>query len=146
MSARDQEYGGSTGLNAVPLPWWVSAVILLGALLAATGAILALVHPAMLVSPHDEINGAVRVYAGYLAARNGALAIMLVVLLALGARRSLSSLMVLIALIQVLDAVLDIAEGRWMIVPGVLIFALVFLITAARLSGHPFWRAEAWAR
>lgn len=146
MSARDQEYGGSTRLNAVPLPWWVSAVILLGALLTATGAVLALVHPAMLVSPHDEINGAVRVYAGYLAARNGALAMMLVVLLALGARRSLSSLMVLIALIQVLDAVLDIAEGRWMIVPGVLIFALVFLITAARLSGHPFWRAEAWAR
>ncbi|MGA7313791.1 MAG: hypothetical protein WBX22_07435 [Silvibacterium sp.] len=102
--------------------------------------------PTMLVSPHDEINGAVRVYAGYLAARNGALAMMLVVLLVLGARRSLSSLMVLTALIQGLDAVLDIAEGRWMIVPGVLIFALVFLITAARLSGYPFWRAEAWAR
>jgi len=146
MSARDQEYGGNARLNAAPVPWWVSAIILLGALLTATGAILALIHPAMLVSPHDEINGAVRIYAGYLAARNGALAIMLIVLLSLGARRSLGNLMVLIALIQVLDAVLDIAEGRWMIVPGVLVFGLVFLIAAGRLSGYPFWRSKAWAR
>ena len=131
-------------LNASKIPWWVSAVVLLGTLLMATGAILALVHPAMLVSPHDEINGAVHIYAGYLAARNGALAIMLVVLLALRARRALGNLMVLVALIQILDAVMDVAEGRWILVPGVLVFGLVFLIAVARLTGYPFWRAEAW--
>jgi hypothetical protein len=132
-------------LNASPIPWWITAVVLLGALLTATGAILALVHPVMLVSPHDEINGAVRVYAGYLAARNGALAIMLVALLAIGARRALANLMVLVALIQILDAIMDSLEARWTLVPGVLIFAIVFLIAAARLSGYPFWRSEAWA-
>ena len=58
--------------------WWVKAVVVLGALLFATGAVLALVRPAMLASPHDEVNGAVRVYAGYLASRNTALAVMLV--------------------------------------------------------------------
>src|ERR1700756_193292 len=70
-----------TALNTPSIPWWISAVVLLGSLLTATGAVLALVHPAMLVSPHDEINAAVHVYAGYLAARNGALTIMLLVLL-----------------------------------------------------------------
>ena len=32
----------------------------------------------MLVSPHDEINDAVHIYAGYLASRNMALAVMLI--------------------------------------------------------------------
>jgi hypothetical protein len=133
-------------LNAPAIPWWITAVVLLGALLTATGAILALVHPAMLVSPHDEINAAVHVYAGYLAARNGALAIMLLALLGLRARRALGNLMVLIALIQILDACIDCFEGRWIIVPGVLVFGLVFLIAAARLSGYPFWRSQAWTQ
>lgn len=133
-------------LNTPAIPWWITVVVLLGALLTATGAVLAIVHPAMLVSPHDEINGAVHVYAGYLAARNGALAIMLIALLTLRARRALSNLMVLVALIQILDAVMDTLEGRWTLVPGVIVFAIVFLVAAARLSGYPFWRAEAWAQ
>ncbi len=136
----------SIRINTPAIPWWVTAVVLLGALLTATGAILALVHPAMLVSPHDEINAAVHVYAGYLTARNGALAFMLLVLLGLRARRALGNLMVLVALIQILDACIDCFEGRWMIVPGVLVFGLVFLIAAARLSGYPFWRSQAWTQ
>lgn len=135
----------SIRLNTPAIPWWITAVVLLGALLTATGAILALVHPAMLVSPHDEINAAVHVYAGYLTARNGALAFMLLILLSLRAR-ALGNLMVLIALIQILDACIDCFEGRWMIVPGVLVFGLVFLIAAARLSGYPFWRSQAWTQ
>lgn len=126
------------------IEWWLSAIVILGAALTATGAIIALVHPAMLVSPHDEINGAVHIYAGYLAARNLALAFMLVALWLIGARRALGNLMALVALIQILDACMDVAEGRWAIVPGVSIFGLVFLIGAARLSGFPFWRLAAW--
>jgi hypothetical protein len=126
------------------IEWWLSAVVILGAVLIAAGAIIALVHPAMLVSRYDEINGAVHIYAGYLAARNLALAFMLVALLLIGARRALGNLMVLVALIQILDACMDVAEGRWAIVPGILIFGLVFLIGAARLSGFPFWRLAAW--
>ena len=126
------------------IAWWLGAIVILGAALTAMGAIIALVHPAMLVSPHDEINGAVHIYAGYLAARNLALAFMLVALLLIGARRSLGNLMVLVGLIQILDACIDVAEGRWAIVPGVSIFALVFLIGAARLSRFPFWRIAAW--
>jgi hypothetical protein len=56
------------------IPWWLQAIVLLGALLMATGALIALLNPAMLVSPHDEINAAVHIYAGYLFSRNAALA------------------------------------------------------------------------
>jgi len=125
---------------------WVCVVVVLGAILFATGAILAIVHPAMLVSPHDEINGAVHIYAGYFASRNMALATLLIVLLLLRARHALANLMVLVALIQVTDAIMDCVEGRWMIAPGVLLFGLVFSIGAMRVSGHPFWRREAWGK
>jgi hypothetical protein len=136
--------GGADALLTSPIAWWLRIAVMLGALLIATGAVVALVHPALLVSPHDEMNGAVHIYAGYLASRNLALAIMLVLLLTLQARRALSNLMVVVALIQVLDACIDCAEGRWVVAPGVLVFGLVFLIGAARLSGHPFWKAAAW--
>jgi hypothetical protein len=133
--------------KAVTIPWWVRLIVVLGAVLTTVGAIIALVPPAMLVSPHDEINGAVRIYAGYLAARNLAIALMLACLLLVGAKRPLSHLMVLIALIQVLDACIDALEGRWMVVPGVLLFCVIFLIGAARLSeGSPFWKTETWMR
>jgi len=126
------------------IPWWLGVIVVVGAALTAMGAVVALVHPAMLVSPHDEINGAVRIYAGYLFARNLALAIMLVGLLLLGARRALANLMVLVGLIQLLDAWMDVAEGRWTIAPGVLVFGVVFLMGAAKLCGFPFWNRRAW--
>jgi hypothetical protein len=126
------------------IPWWVRAAVVVGALLMATGAILALVNPAMLVGPHEEINGAVRVFAGYLFARNGALAVMLIALLTLGAKRALSQTMILVALIQFLDAGVDCAEGRWVIAPGVVVFGIVFLIGASKLSRSPIWSVRAW--
>jgi hypothetical protein len=130
--------------QTIPIPWWLRFVVLLGALLLVVGAFLALVHPGMLVSPHDEINGAVHIYAGYFASRNAALAIMLVLLLSIGAKQALKNMMVLVALIQLLDACMDLAEGRWMLVPGVIVIGLVFLIGSARLSGHSIWRATSW--
>ena len=60
--------------KSVTLPWWVSAIVLLAALLLTAGAIIALVHPAMLVSPGAAITPATRVYADYLFSRNLALA------------------------------------------------------------------------
>jgi hypothetical protein len=146
MPERKDQFQTIAKTNASPIAWWLRAVVILGALLIATGAVLALVHPAMLVSPHDEINGAVHIYAGYLASRNMALAIMLIVLLSLSAKRALSNLMVLVALIQVLDACIDCAEGRWPIVPGVIVFGLVFLFGATRLSDYRFWKPEFWTQ
>jgi hypothetical protein len=128
-----------------PMPLWVRLIVILGAMLTAFGAVISLVHPAMLLSPRDEINRAVQIYAGYMATRNLALAFMLVALLVVGARRSLGNLMVLVGLIQLLDGCMDVYEGRWAVVPGILIFGLIFLIGATRLSdGNPFWKLRAW--
>ncbi len=129
-----------------PFPWWLQMSVLLGALLMAAGAFIALLNPAMLVSPHDEINAAVHIYAGYLFSRNAALAILLVVSMIVRARGTLNTLILLTAFIQLLDATVDCVEGRWVIVPGVIVFGLLFLFASARLAGHPFWRKEAWSQ
>lgn len=132
--------------KSVMIPLWVTAVAIAGALLTAMGAVIALVSPAMLVSPHDEINGAVRIYAGYLASRNSVLALMLAALLIMKARRALGQLMVVVGLIQFFDVLMDIAEGRWTIVPAVLVLGVAFVAGAARLCGARLWRREVWNR
>ena len=124
------------------LPKWLPLIVVPGALLLAADH--RSVNPAMLASPGIDINGAVHVYAGYLVARNLALALLLLVTLGMGARRSLSTLMVLTAVIQLFDAGMDIVERRWPLIPGVLIFAALFLFGAARITGAPVWRAAAW--
>jgi hypothetical protein len=125
-------------------PWWLQTIVVLGALLMLMGAAIALLKPAMLLSPQDHINSAVHVYAGYLVSRNTALALMLLAALFLRARGVLNTLMLLTAVIQLLDAVLDALEGRWPIVPGILVFAVLYFVAAAKLSGHPFWNIRAW--
>ena len=107
--------------------WFPKVVAVLGALLLITGALIALFHPVMLGSPHDEINGAVHIYAGYLAARNLAMAIML-----------------LVSLVQFLDALIDVGEGRLPVAIGVIILAVLFSAASASLSGYPFWQIRAW--
>jgi hypothetical protein len=124
--------------------WWVWVMVLAGALLMVAGAIIAMVNPGMLASPHDEINGAVRVYAGYMASRNFTLGALLVVALVLRAKKVLSGLMLLTAFIQLVDAGVDCAGGRLALAPGVVVFGLSFLLGAWRVSGYPFWRIEAW--
>jgi hypothetical protein len=136
---------GILGAKAnLSLRWWLSTSVILGALLMAAGGMIALIRPAMMVSPDAEINAAARVYAGYLVSRNLALAAMLLAMLGMRARRTLSSLMVLVAFVQLLDAGMDCMEGRWALIPGVLVFAIVFFLGAARLSGQPFWKVAAW--
>lgn len=149
MAERNDGKGSVATAGALtdqPIAWWVRVIVILGAGLTAMGAVIALVYPAMLVSPHDEINNAVRIYAGYLVARNLAIALLLMVLLVLRAKRALGNLMALMGVIQLLDVCMDVAEGRWSIVPGILVFGIAFLVGAARLSGYAFWRSEAWSR
>ena len=125
-------------------PWWVAMIVVIGAVLMAMGGLIALANPAMLVSPHDSMNGAVRIYAGYLASRNLTLAVFLLLALGLRARGMLNTLVLLTAWIQILDAGVDSWEGRWVVVPGVLLLGVVFFAASARLSAYPFWKADAW--
>jgi hypothetical protein len=135
-------HSAETGRN--PFPWWIYVIVSIGALLMAAGAAIGLIKPAMLVSPQDSISGAVRIYAGYMVSRNLSLAGLLLITLLKKYRTALATLMVLTAFIQLLDAILDFAEGRLPLVPGVLIFAVVFFVASAQVSGHRFWSAPAW--
>jgi hypothetical protein len=129
-------------LAAIPI--WPKAIVGLGIILLAAGAVIALLHPVLLVSPHGQINEATRVYAGYLASRNMALALMLFLTLVRRANKSLNILVLLTAVIQLFDIVMDISEGRWAVLPPVIILGVLLLLASTRISGHPFWKTEAW--
>ena len=126
------------------IPGWVVALVGVGALLTAAGAVIALADPAMLLGPHEQVSDAVRVYADYLFARNFALSATLIVTLLIGARRPLAGLMTLTAVIQASDLAVDAATGRWMLAPGLLVFTAAFLLGAHRLVDHPLWRTATW--
>jgi len=132
----------SSEFSAIPV--WPRLIIMLGIVLLAAGAIIALAHPILLVSPQDQINQSTRVFAGYLASRNMALALTLLATLILRASRTLNILLLLTALIQLLDIAMDFAEGRWVVVPAVVILAALFFAASAKISGYPFWKKEAW--
>jgi hypothetical protein len=125
-------------------PAWAYFIAILGGLLSATGGVIALVDPAMLVAPHTEIGGAARVFAGYFAARSLALALFLLLLCMVRARQALGQLLALVAVIQIVDAAMDCFEVRWAVAPGVLVLGMLFLFASARLIG-PVWRLETWA-
>ena len=129
--------------SVVHIPLWVSIVVILGALLTATGAIISKVDPTLLTNG-SPMTDAARVYADYLFARNLPLAIMLLFLLAVKARRMLAGFMVLTAFIQLVDVINDLARGAFLLVPGLLIFAAVFLIGAWQLFGQAIWHVDAW--
>ena len=124
-------------------PLWVSMVVILGVLLTITGAAISKVDPTLLTngSPMTE---AARVYADYLFARNLALAVVMLLLLVIRARRMLAGFMVLVALIQMVDSVDDLARGAVLLVPGLLVFAIMFLLGAGRLFGQAVWHLDAW--
>ena len=125
------------------IPVWVTIVVILGALLTATGAVISKVDPTLLTNG-SPMTDAARVYADYMFARNLPLAVMLLFLLAVKARHMLAGFMVLTALIQLVDVINDLTRGTFVLVPGLLVFAIVFLIGAWQLFGQAFWHVDAW--
>ena len=120
--------------RASKIPWWVGTVVIAGAFLSGMGALLALMNPGSLTSPGDQINHAVHIYAGYMASRNLVLACVLVAFLAMRARQSLATTMMIMGFIQVVDACIDCTEARWQLVPLVLLIGAAFLAGSVRLS------------
>jgi hypothetical protein len=142
-SVQSQTDDLKTSRSGVRFPLWVSIVVLLGALLTITGAVIGKVDPTLLTNG-GPITDAVRVYADYMFARNLALAVMLLFLLATKARRMLAGFMILIALIQLIDVGDDLARGAFLLVPGLLVFAIVFVAGAWRLFGQAIWHIDTW--
>ena len=124
-------------------PLWVSIVVILGALLTLTGAVISKVDPTLLTNGTPMTDSA-RIYAGYTFARDLALAVMLLLLWVVRARRVLAGFMVLTVLIQFFDIVDDLLRGAFLLLPVVFVFALVFLLAAWRLFGRPIWQIDAW--
>jgi hypothetical protein len=143
--AQQRGPGQSIGIDSKTVarslvPWWVVAVVICGATLMAVGAAIALIRPEFLAPKGAEMTEAVRIYAGYLVSRNLAIATMLLVTLFLKARTALWNFMILTSLVQFLDAGVDAFDGRWMIVPGVLLLGTAFLAGAFRIFPRPMWR------
>ena len=125
-----------------PMPWWVAGIVVLAVVLMIAGAVIAVAKPAMMVGPHDEINNAVKIFAGYLFARNLALGGMLLVAFVRRDRGTLGTLLLLAAFTQLLDGAMDCAEARWTIAPGVIVLAILFFVAAAQISGGLFSKAK----
>ena len=56
----------------------------------------------------------------------------------------LAGLMVLTACIQILDVINDLARGDFQLVPGLIVFAIVFMVGVWQLFGQPLWHAAGW--
>ncbi|MBV9713610.1 MAG: hypothetical protein JO011_22150 [Ktedonobacteraceae bacterium] len=133
----------TTPQSVAHFPLWISIVVILGALLTLTGAVISKVDPTLLTNGTPMTDSA-RIYAGYTFARDLALAVMLLLLWVVRARRVLAGFMVLTVLIQFFDIVDDLLRGAFLLLPVVFVFALVFLLAAWRLFGRPIWQIDAW--
>ena len=140
-TAQANDHGAPQSVVRIPL--WVSIVVILGAILTATGAVISKVDPTILTNG-GPMTDAARVYADYMFARNLPLAVLLLLLLASRTRRMLAGFMVLTALIQCVDVIDDLAREAFLLVPGLLVFAIVFLVGASRLLGEAVWHVHAW--
>lgn len=76
--------------------------------------------------------------------RGLSLSIMQLVMLFLGARRVLAGLLLLTVLNGLIDLVADLVRGDFLSIPIPLVFVIVFLLAASRLTSRPLWRAAAW--
>ena len=56
----------------------------------------------------------------------------------------LAGFMVLVALIQIIDVINDLTRGDFLLIPGLLVFAIVFLLGAWQLFGQAIWHRAAW--
>ena len=133
-----------TPQSVARFPLWVSIVVILGALLTLTSAVISKVDPTLLTNG-NPITASARIYADYMFARDLALAVMLLLLLVVRARRILAGFMVLTVLIQCVDIVDDLFRGAFLLLlPVVFVFAIVFLLAAGRLFGRAIWHVDAW--
>lgn len=143
LLAQSQTNDSMNSKSVQRFPLWVAIVVILGTLLTLTGAVISKVDPTLLTNG-SPITEAARVYADYMFARSVAIALMLVLFLTLRSQRMLACCMTLVALIQFIDILDDLSRGAFLLVPGLLVFAILFLLGAQRLLGKPFWKLSIW--
>jgi hypothetical protein len=130
--------------TAADQPWWVTAIVIIGALGVLSLTVGALFGGQTVLAAGQHMNAAAHAWARYAAAYNVALGLALLALLAIRARRILAGTLVQAAFAEVLLAVVAIVDHRWEQIPADIILLAAFLLAASRLFGQPPWRAAAW--
>lgn len=130
LSARAN--GGSVSVARL-----VDIVVVLGALLTAAAGLASIFAPQVFLAAvgvsSEPINAGTEIFARYTGARDVALAVMLLILVAVRSRRVLAALVVATALANALDCALDLVAQRWPAAPGPFLFAILYLAAAAWL-------------
>ena len=129
--------------TATPIPAWVYAIVLLGLLLTLVGGGISKFDPSLLANSHT-VPAALRIYTDYMFSRSLAIAILLVVLLVVRARRSLALMLTLLGIIQIIDVCDDILRKDYMLIPGIVVLAVLLIAASCRLLNRPVWSPSAW--
>jgi hypothetical protein len=127
-----QGNGGSVSVARL-----VDIVVVLGALLTGAAGLASIFAPQVFLAAvgvsGEPITAGTEIFARYMGARNVALAVMLLILVAVRSRRVLAGLVVTTALANALDCALDLVAQRWPAAPGPFLFAVLYLAAAAWL-------------
>ena len=117
----------------------VAAVVILGVLFNAAVGLLSLLAPtgflAAVGQASPSMTPATSVFAEYAGARELAIAVALIVCAASRIAPALAGVLVVAATANTLDAVEALASGRWLQLPGALLFAMAF-------TGAAIWFAR----
>lgn len=126
--------------ESLVLRWLARAVVALAVLINAIFGGLSLFAPASFLAivghPGEAVTSGTEIFAAYTGARDLAVAISLVVLVAMRSTRVLPGLLLVVALANALDGIDAIASGRGAQVPGALVAAILFSGAGAWLFGR----------
>jgi hypothetical protein len=141
LKAIAQSSGAS---EAQPVARWIKGVVVLTVCLNVVGATIAVANPGAMLPAGEHMTSAARLYAGYLVSRDLSLAVVLLAFLVIRARQGLAAALLMGALTQVFDIVIDTSSGRAVLVPGLIVLCGLLLLAAGGASGAPVWRRSAW--
>jgi hypothetical protein len=125
------------------IPSWITAIVIIGTVITIVGGLVAWLHPATLIPGGSPVTHGVDLYGQRMAARNLALGIALIVLLAIRAARPLATVMAVIVLVEIGDTISAIVNADWAQASGVVV-AVAFAWAASRLLGAPLWKPASY--
>ena len=121
--------------------WWLAyAAVVLAIVTNTVFGLLSLLVPASFLTlvgeRSAEVSADAQIFAAYAGARELAIAVALLVLLFIRARRALAGVILLAALANGFDLGHALLTQRWVQVPGALIFAIIYLAAAVWFFRH----------